>query len=217
MNKSCEFNPKSMHEYKRKTQRGSTPKDVMEKAMKEVLIDKGACRAVANKYDIPQLLTNTTYDIPQIRPKDVMEKAMKEVLIDKGACRAVANKYDIPHVTLRRYCMNYRKQHAKNENTANVSLTKYGYFNNRFVFDDSQEVLLAEYLLKASSLYYGLSTNEVKSLAYEYGAKQNLKIPSSWIAAKQAGSDWLSSLIKRHPSLSLRTPESTSLSRLKFH
>ena len=42
-----------MREYKRKTQRGSTPKDVMEMTVKEVLIDKGPCRTVANKYDIP--------------------------------------------------------------------------------------------------------------------------------------------------------------------
>ena len=41
-----------MREYKRKTQRGSTPKDVMELAVKEVLIDKGPAA---------QLRTNTTY------------------------------------------------------------------------------------------------------------------------------------------------------------
>ena len=46
------------------------------------------------------------------------------------------------------------------------------------VFDISQE-LLVEYLLKASALYYRLSTNEVKFLAYEYTATLGLKIPSS--------------------------------------
>ena len=44
--------------------------------------------------------------------KHVMQKAMKEVLIDKTFCRTVANKYDIPHVTLRRYCLNHRKEAA---------------------------------------------------------------------------------------------------------
>ena len=39
-----------------------------------------------------------------------------------------------------------------------------------------------------------------------------MNIPRSWVAAKQAGSDWLSGFMKRHPNLSLRTPESTSLS-----
>ena len=147
--------------------------------------------------------------------KNVMQKAMTEVLIDKKFCRTVANKYDIPHVTLRRYCLNYRKEPAivKGDDITEVSLRKYGYFNNRSVFNISQELLLVEYLLKASALYYGLSTNEVKSLAYEYAAKLGLKIPNSWVAAKKTGSDWLSGFMKRHPNLTLRTPESTSLSR----
>ena len=146
--------------------------------------------------------------------KNVMQKAMKEVLIDKKFCRTVANKYDIPHMTLRRYCLNYCKEAAivKEDDITEVSLRKYGYFNNRSVFNISQELLLVEYLFKASTLYYGLSTNEVKSLAYEYAAKLGLKIPNSWVAAKKPGSDWLSGFMKRHPNLTLRTPESTSLS-----
>ena len=63
------FLPESMRQYKRKTQRGLTT-------------------------------------------KNVMQKVMTEVLIDKKFCRTVANKYDIPHVTLRRYCLNYRKEAA---------------------------------------------------------------------------------------------------------
>ena len=149
--------------------------------------------------------------------KNVMQKAMKEVLIDKMFCRTVANKYDISHVTLRRYRLNYRKEAAivKDDDITEVSLGKYGYFNNRSVFNISQKLVLVEYLLKASALYlyYGLSTNEAKSLAYEYAVKLGLKISNSWVAAKKAGSDWLSGFMKRHPNLTLRTPESTSLSR----
>ena len=106
---------------------------------------------------------------------------MKELLIDKKFCHSVANKYDIPHVTLQRYCLNYCKEAAivKDDDLTKVSLRKYGYFSNRSVFNISQELLLVEYLLKASALYYGLSTNEVKSLAYEYAAKLGLKIPNS--------------------------------------
>ena len=121
-------------------------------------------------------------------------------------------KYDIPRVTLRRYYLDYGKEAAivKDDDITEVSLRKYGY---RSVFNVSQELFLVEYLLKASALYYGLSTNEVKSLAYEYVAKLGLQIPNSWVAAKKAGSDWLSGFMKRHPNLTLRTPESTSLSR----
>ena len=108
--------------------------------------------------------------------KNVMQKAMKEVLIDKKFCRTVANKYDIQHVTLQKYCLNYRKEASlvKDDDITEVSLRKYGYFNNRSVFNISQELLLVEYLLKASILYYGLSTNEVKSLAYTVNMLLNL-------------------------------------------
>ena len=118
--------------------------------------------------------------------KNVMQKAMKKVLIDKKFCRTVANKYDIPHVTLRRYCLNYCKEVAivKDDDITEVLLKKYEYFNNRSVFNISQE-LLVKYLLKASVLYYGLSTNKIKSLAYKYAAKLVLKIPNSWVAAKK--------------------------------
>ena len=166
------FLAKSMRQYKRKTQRGLTT-------------------------------------------KNVMQKAMKEVLIDKKFCRTVANKYDIPHLNLQRYCLNYCKEAAivEDDDITEVSLRKYGYFNNRSVFNISQEHLLVKNLLKASALYYGVSTNEVKSLAYEYASKPGLKIPNSWVAAKKPGSDWLSVFMKRHPNLTLRTPESTLLSR----
>ena len=40
-----------------------------------------------------------------------------------------------------------------------------------------------------------------------------MKIPNSWVAAKKARRDWLSGFMKRHPNLTLRTPESTLLSR----
>ena len=100
--------------------------------------------------------------------KHVMQKAMKKVLNDKKFCRTVANIYDIPHVTLQRYCLNYRKEAAivKDDDITEVSLRKYGYFNNQSVFNISQELVLEEYLLEASALYYGISTNEVKSLEF---------------------------------------------------
>ena len=44
-----------MRKYKRKTERGSTSQDVMEMAMKEVLIEKKPCRTTADKFNIPHV------------------------------------------------------------------------------------------------------------------------------------------------------------------
>ena len=44
-----------MRTYKRKTDRGNTPKDVMERAVNQVLVQKRPCRAVAKEFDIPHV------------------------------------------------------------------------------------------------------------------------------------------------------------------
>ena len=91
-------------------------------------------------------------------PQDVMERAVREVLIEKKPCRAVAKDFDIPHVTLRRYVLKHK---AKNEAEAEdglavveVKLDQYGYARKHAVFKPEHEVLLVQYLLKASKLYY---------------------------------------------------------------
>ena len=144
-------------------------------------------------------------------PKDIMERAVTEVLINKRAFYAVAKEFQIPHVTLRRYCLKHGKEN--NDGSNKVTLSRYGYFNNRSVFTPSQEILLAEYLLKALALYNGLTPEDVRKLAYNYAAQAGLAMPGSWVNAKQAGADWFSAFLKRHPELALRTQENTSLSR----
>ncbi|KAG1714542.1 hypothetical protein GQR58_001134 [Nymphon striatum] len=44
-----------MRTYKRKTDRGNTPQDVMERAVQEVLVQKRPCRAVAKDFEIPHV------------------------------------------------------------------------------------------------------------------------------------------------------------------
>lgn len=74
-------------------------------------------------------------------------------------------------------------------------------------------MLLEEYLLRASDIYYGLAPKAVRSFAYEYATSNNINHPPSWSKTKMAGEDWFSSFMKRHPRLSIRTPEATSLAR----
>lgn len=147
-----------------------------------------------------------------ITPKDVMEKAMEEILLNKRPCRAVASEFDIPHVTLRRYCLRYKEKIQKDDEK-HISLNRCGYFNNRSVFNAEYEKSLVDYLLKASSLYYGLSVQEVRNLAYEYAVKLKIDVVPSWHENKAAGKDWMSGFLCRHKEITIRTAESTSLGR----
>ncbi|XP_043473391.1 uncharacterized protein LOC122505677 isoform X1 [Leptopilina heterotoma] len=90
------------------------------------------------------------------------------------------------------------------------------YFQMTFflkVFTNEQENALMVHLLKSSEIFYGLTTGNVRSLAYDLAKKLNIFMPESWKINKMAGKDWLQSFMKRHPNLSLRKPQSTSLAR----
>ena len=50
------------------------------------------------------------------------------------------------------------------------------------------------------------------SLAYDYATVNKLNVPFNK-EKKKAGPDWLESFLKKHPDLSIRQPESTSLAR----
>lgn len=81
------------------------------------------------------------------------------------------------------------------------------------VFYKTQEEMLCEYLLKCSTIKYGMSYQQVRVFAYEYAKQLGLVIPENWIENKIAGVDWVLGFMKRHKQLTLRKPENASLSR----
>jgi len=70
-------------------------------------------------------------------------------------------------------------------------------------------------VLKASTLNYGLSIFELRSLAYQYAKAINANYPASWDVKNLASKDWYYLFMDRHPNLSLRTPEQVSQNRAK--
>ena len=74
------------------------------------------------------------------------------------------------------------------------------------------EQQLAEHCLKLESMFYGLTPTNVRKLAYQLASTNNIK--TRFKDDKQiAGKEWLHGFLSRHPVLSIRTPEPTSLSR----
>jgi hypothetical protein len=84
----------------------------------------------------------------------------------------------------------------------------------RQIFEKHMEESLAQYLLKCSSMFYGLSPKKTRQLAYQFAVRNSLKIPDTWKIKKMAGKDWFSAFLRRNPNLSIRKPEATSLARM---
>ncbi|KAF2878894.1 hypothetical protein ILUMI_27271 [Ignelater luminosus] len=81
------------------------------------------------------------------------------------------------------------------------------------VFTSEEETILQDYIIQCSKVYFGLVPTEVRKLSYELAVKHEKKYPEKWDEDHMADKEWLSGFLKRHPNLSLRSPQATSLSR----
>lgn len=81
------------------------------------------------------------------------------------------------------------------------------------VFTSSQELQLEQYLKRAADIYYGLTILDFRKLAFDFALANKISFPDKWLTTKLAGSEWYYGFMKRHPSLSIRKPQATSLSR----
>lgn len=70
-----------------------------------------------------------------------------------------------------------------------------------------------QYLITSNRMFYGLTTRDVRELAYGYARKVEMRIPDSWNERQRAGIDWFTGFMRRHPTLSLRKPQATSIVR----
>lgn len=133
-----------------------------------------------------------------------MKRAVLEVL-DGKKLRTTASKYNIDKMTLRRYVKKYDEIGNETKFSPN--------FNSSQIFRSDEEESLANYLLKAAQMNYGLSTKETRKFAYLYAVANNKKISANWTKNESASYEWLRGFLDRNKNLSLRTPEPTSLSR----
>lgn len=73
---------------------------------------------------------------------------------------------------------------------------------------------LVKYCLIMEEKYFGLRASDIKLLAYQLAIQNNIPHPFS-NDTTMAGKKWLKNFLERHPILSFRKPESTSLARVK--
>jgi transposase-like protein len=120
--------------------------------------------------------------------------AVKRVVDNGAKVRAVAVESGIDRMTLTRYIKEFHNGDLKSH---------FGYWGNRRVFNEEEEIVLSEYLQTSSKICFGLTPNEVQKLAFEYADKNNKHIPLNWRANNSAGLDWFQGFMQRHREISL--------------
>lgn len=136
-----------------------------------------------------------------------MKQAVIDVLENNMSYRDSAEKNGVKKSSVGTYV-----KQARENGLQNVKFSPN--FKTSQIFSMEMENALENYLLKCSSIFYGLTPQSTRRLAYEYAQKNSLKMPRNWEGNRMAGKDWFWNFLRRHPRLSIRKPEATSLARM---
>ncbi|XP_030751325.1 uncharacterized protein LOC115878847 [Sitophilus oryzae] len=130
-----------------------------------------------------------------------MTRAINAVKTKSMGIRKASRTYHVPYSTLQD-----RLKGKVNQNNKKLG--------RHVVLNPAQEGELCNHIIKMSKLFFGLSRLQVKKIAFQYANANN--IPNNFNKDKKiCGNDWYYGILKRHPNISLRKPESTSLNRVK--
>lgn len=140
-------------------------------------------------------------------PREIMLEGVRLVIDCNQKIKPTARELGLNYKTLGRYVALKRKN-------ANIEEKRFGYSNHRRIFTDDQEAMLADYLIHASRIFFGLDLVEFRTLTYEFALKNNIHTPTNWTKKQMTGKDWMYQFFQRHPQFSLRSPEPTSLARM---
>jgi len=170
-----------------------------------------------------------------------MLDAIKGCLLEKSGLRASARANGVKKSTLGRYLKKVQ-ENFEDISSVNDELLldflrktnkkippsmvkrKINILHNRYhsfsvtapqVFSLDQERELVEYAIKCVNHYYGISIDELRELAYQLATKLSLPHSANWDIERKASHHWYYGFMKRHPELILRTPEQTSINRVK--
>lgn len=132
--------------------------------------------------------------------EESLHRALKAISEKKCSIRKAAQMYDVPYGTIQD---RIRKRYPEKK-------VKLG---RKTIFTEAQEMDLASFVLKLANLYYGLTPKRIRQLVYDFAISNNIKHNFN-CQSKMCGKEWLYGFLRRHPQISLRRPEATSLNRV---
>lgn len=130
--------------------------------------------------------------------EDTLKTALR--LVSEGrSVKGVSRDFNIPRSTLR--------DRLKSNQTSNPSLGRHP------IFTAEQEKGLVNRVIALANTFYGITITDLRRLAF--AVAEELKIQHNFNKeTEMAGEDWVSGFRKRNPSISLRKPSATSISRV---
>lgn len=136
--------------------------------------------------------------------KEDLERAILAYENKELSLNKISKTYSVPKPTILR--------HIKKKNKIAVD-TKIQ--NGRpVIFDVETENKLAEHILNLETHMFGLTINDIRRLAFEIAEIHNIQ--NNFNKEKRmAGKAWFYKFLKRHPQLSVRQPENTSMNRIR--
>lgn len=141
-----------------------------------------------------------------------MKSAIKAVETNQMGWLKASKTFNVPFGTLRRRANN--RDTGRHCNKIATGFKKGYMGGNRATFSAQQEYELVEHLKNMETRFFGITTIELRKLAFQWAQKNN--IPNNFNKEKEeAGWDWLRGFLNRNSTLSLRTPESTSAARAR--
>lgn len=136
---------------------------------------------------------------------EILENAIKKLKLGGTSVYKVSQETGIPYSTLKK-----RYKLAKDNIDCYNCRPKLG---RHPIFNDEQEKMLADHLCKMSNKFYGLTREQFRQTCYVIAERFGIAERFNK-ANKTAGKDWLYGFLQRHPELSIRKPEATSINRI---
>ena len=136
---------------------------------------------------------------------DLLERAARKVFEERLSYRTAANNFGVDKMTLMRYV-------KKKQANPNCAVGYEALSLQMRIFSPKMEEELAKHILFMADMYYGLSPEKCKELAFEFAMRNKLSIPQSWKDNRKSGIQWWISFKQWH-NLSIRKLESTSIGR----
>jgi len=130
---------------------------------------------------------------------DNLHAAISKVSSGEMSKRKAESVFGVPRKTLSR--------HLKGQVKVPGSLGRF-----KPVLGNDYEKALVDHAIMLQQMLFGLTTTDFRKLAFDIAEKLQLTHPFN-NDEKKAGKDWLSSFLVRHPELSVRNPEATSMNR----